>query len=64
MTEFFLHAIQVETNEKWVNGKLIRCMINLVKNERGYLVEMYPSVDSARFDSVLTRVFQEKARLG
>ena len=25
---------------------------------------MYPSLDSARFDSVLTRVFREKARLG
>ena len=25
---------------------------------------MYPSLGSARFDSVLTRVFKEKARLG
>ena len=28
------------------------------------LVEMYPSFDSARFDSFLTRVFKKKARLG
>ena len=27
-------------------------------------LEMYPSLDSARFDSVLTRVFKEKAQLG
>ena len=29
-----------------------------------YLVEMDPSFGSARFESVLTRVFKEKARLG
>ena len=28
------------------------------------LLVMDPSLDSARFDSVLTRVFKEKARLG
>ena len=31
---------------------------------RRYLLEMYPSFGSARFDSVLTRAFYKKARLG
>ena len=29
-----------------------------------YLLEMYPSLGSARFGSVLARAFKEKARLG
>ena len=36
----------------------------LYKRFYTYLLEMYPSFGSARFDSVLTRVFKEKARLG
>ena len=42
-----------ETEEEQLHG-IIFC----------FLLEMYPSFGSARFDSVLTRVFKEKARLG
>ena len=44
------------------NLQIVICIID--SHLSTYLLVMDPSLDSARFDSVLTRVFEEKARLG